>query len=76
MHRTNEGSAPRHFESKAALARAAGTGDGDESRAVLVEEGLDACQRVLAADQPMVESGKARRRQRLQRREFLAKPRC
>ena len=45
------------------------------SRALGVEEVLDACERVRASDEAVVQRREARRRERLQRREVLAQAR-
>ena len=71
VHGSLERRAGRDLEREPALSCAARPGDGDESRTLLVEEALDARERVLAADEAMVERRKARGRERLERRKVL-----
>ena len=62
----------RYLEREAALAGAAGAGDRDEADRRGSRRALDARERVGAADEAVMQRGKARRRERLERREVVA----
>ncbi len=75
MNRPVERSARSHLEREPALAGTARPRDGHEPCAT-VEDGLDARESLLPADEPVMERRQTGRAERLQGRELFAQPGC